>query len=81
MKKTNTFIADCLYKLADILEAGGHNPYRARAYRRAARTLTNLDKEVTTLLQTDFDMMTLPWIGKGIASTILYIIKQANSPN
>ncbi|ASQ45602.1 DNA polymerase/3'-5' exonuclease PolX [Legionella clemsonensis] len=80
MEKSNIFIADCLYKIADVLEAGGHNIYRARSYRRAARTLLKLDTELTTLLQTGFDMTTLPWIGRGIASTILYIIETGELP-
>ncbi|WP_370447946.1 nucleotidyltransferase family protein [Legionella hackeliae] len=61
-------------------EASGDNPYRARAYRRAARILLKLDKGLVTLLETDFDLTKLPWIRKGIAFTILHILKTNEIP-
>ncbi|WED44003.1 DNA polymerase/3'-5' exonuclease PolX [Legionella cardiaca] len=80
MEKSNKFIADSLYKFADILEAGGDNPYRVRAYRRAARTLLNLDSNLAKLVEDNFDITTLPWIGKGIASAIHYILQKNEIP-
>ncbi|WP_028373490.1 DNA polymerase/3'-5' exonuclease PolX [Legionella lansingensis] len=80
MEKSNIFIAECLYKFADVLEESGDNPYKARAYRRAARTIIKLDKELITLLENNFDITTLPWVGKSMASIINYILSTNEIP-
>jgi DNA polymerase (family X) len=68
----NTGIAGRLDEVASLLDAQGANPYRVRAYRRAATTLRNLDKPVTEILERDGleGLERLPSIGETIARSI-----------
>ena len=43
---TNAEVAEILTGIADLLEAQGENPYKARAYRKAAQTLESLSEPV-----------------------------------
>ena len=46
----NQRIADRLRRAADLLEAQGDNPFRVRAYRRAAETVAGLDRGLDSIL-------------------------------
>ncbi len=74
MGKNNKEIAESLEKFSDLLEASGDNPYRVRAYRRAARSILKLDTDIELLLAQGFDLTTLPWIGDKIADTINHLL-------
>ena len=65
----NSRIAMKLEAMADLLQQQRANPFRIRAYRRAAATLVELDQEVETILelQGTKGLEALPGIGKGIA--------------
>ncbi|MGD9879722.1 MAG: DNA polymerase/3'-5' exonuclease PolX [Reyranella sp.] len=59
---------------ADLLELRGENPFRVRAYRRAARTVDGLSQSVPTMLEQGFDLAELPGIGKDLAGKIADIV-------
>lgn len=80
MESANKLISTQLYKFSDLLEANGDNPYRVRAYRRAAHTILNLKTDIVSLYNNNFDLTRLPWIGKGIANTIHFIIQTKKIP-
>jgi hypothetical protein len=69
-------VADRLREAADLLEQQNANPFRIRAYRGAADTISNLDEDIEELaLQHGVDgLVALPQVGRGIAAAILEIL-------
>ncbi len=65
----NNNIANIFLSMAALLREQGENPYRIRAYTRAADTLAHLESPITDLNQTG-DIRTLPGIGKDLAEKI-----------
>jgi DNA polymerase (family 10) len=59
---------------AELLEIKGDNPFRSRAYRRAARLIEGLPKSVASLLKAGEDLSELPGIGKDLAGKIVAIV-------
>jgi DNA polymerase (family X) len=51
MKENNQQLATIFRSMADLLSAQRANPYRVRAYRRAADALLAIDEEVTALVE------------------------------
>jgi DNA polymerase (family 10) len=70
----NAEIAAMFDQTADLLELRGENPFRVRAYRRAARTIDGLSQSVPTMLEQGFDLAELPGIGKDLAGKIADIV-------
>ncbi|MFP4680184.1 MAG: DNA polymerase/3'-5' exonuclease PolX [Chitinispirillaceae bacterium] len=70
MRVHNTAIAETFNDLADLLEIKGENPFRIRAYRNAARTVSALPQDIGELLEQGEDLSTLPGIGKDLAGKI-----------
>jgi DNA polymerase (family 10) len=70
----NAEIAKMFDQTAELLEIEGGNPFRARAYRKAARTIERLPKSVSTLLAAGEDLSQLPGIGKDLAAKIADIV-------
>jgi hypothetical protein len=72
----NRQIAEKLDEMADLLEAQGANPFRVRAYRRAAGTLAELDRDLEEVATSHGieGLTELPTIGKGIASAVWEMI-------
>lgn len=72
----NGIIADKLREAADLLEQQGANPFRVRAYRQAAGTLSRLDRDIGQISEQGGAkaLTALPGIGAGIASAILEIV-------
>lgn len=68
----NQTISVKLNEMADILEQQSANPFRIRAYRRAADTLSTLEEDVSRVLERKGPegLIALPNIGKGIAASI-----------
>lgn len=60
--------------IADILEIKGDNPFRIRAYRRAAQNIEGLTEDVETLIARE-TLEDLPGIGKDLAAKICEIVK------
>jgi DNA polymerase (family 10) len=73
MPVQNAEIAALLDRAAELLEIKGDNPFRTRAYRRAARVVEGLPKSVTNLLSAGEDLAQLPRIGKDLAGKITTI--------
>lgn len=70
----NADIAAVFEEIADLLEIKGDNPFRIRAYRNAARTVTDLTQELKSLVDEDADLTELPGIGKDLAGKITEIL-------
>jgi len=71
----NAEIAAMFDQAAELLEIGGENQFRVRAYRRAARVIEGLPKAVGGLLKSGQDLSELPGIGKDLAGKIADIVK------
>ncbi len=56
--------------MADLLEIRGENPFRIRAYRRAAANLESLTEDVETVVA-EGRLETIPGIGKDLAGKIV----------
>jgi DNA polymerase (family 10) len=69
----NAEIAAMFDQAAELLEIKGDNPFRTRAYRRAARLIEGLPKSVASLLKAGQDLSELPGIGKDLAGKIAAI--------
>src|SRR5581483_1193491 len=63
----NAEIAAAFDHLADLLEIEGANPFRVRAYRRAARTIEDLPRSAAELIAGGEDLAELPGIGTDLA--------------
>lgn len=68
----NRQIAEKLDEMAELLEIQGANPFRVRAYRRAAVALAELDRDLEDIAQSEGmeGLTALPTIGKGIAAAV-----------
>ena len=71
----NAEIAALLSQEAELLEIQGANPFRVRAYRRAAQTIDALPRSVASVLAAGEDLTALPGIGQDLASKIAEIVK------
>jgi DNA polymerase (family X) len=74
MPVQNAEIAEMFDRAAELLEIKGDNPFRTRAYRKAARVIEGLPKSVTSLLKAGADLSELPGIGKDLAGKIATIV-------
>jgi len=70
MPVQNAEIAAMFDQAAELLELKGDNPFRSRAYRRAARVVEGLPKSVASLLAAGQDLSELPGIGEDLAGKI-----------
>jgi DNA polymerase (family 10) len=75
MPVQNAEIAAMFDQAAELLEIGGENQFRVRAYRRAARVIEGLPKAAGSLLKSGRDLSELPGIGKDLAGKIAGIVK------
>ncbi len=71
----NQQIAQIFYRIADLLEIKGENPFRIRAYRNAARTIESLGRNLQEMVEQGEDLTKLPGIGKDLAGKITEIIE------
>ena len=80
MPVVNAEIAVQLDKVADLLDIEGANPFRVRAYRRAARLIGELPRNVTDMLAEGEDLDELPGIGRDLADKIAVIAHGEHLP-
>lgn len=66
----NEFIAVQFELLADLLEIQGANPFRIRAYRNAARTISSTSESLSELVAAKEDLTQFAGIGKDLAKQI-----------
>ncbi|HSN72357.1 MAG TPA: helix-hairpin-helix domain-containing protein [Steroidobacteraceae bacterium] len=73
----NLQVADKLEEAAQVLEQQRANPFRVTAYRNAAGTLRDLDRDVIEVMEHEGreGLEALPGIGKGIAAAIWEIVR------
>ena len=70
MPVQNAEIAGMFDQTADLLELKGDNPFRIRAYRKAARVIEALPQSVKNMMAHGDDLSELPGIGKDLAGKI-----------
>jgi DNA polymerase (family 10) len=80
MPMVNAEIASQLNRIADLLDIEGGNPFRVRAYRRAARLVGELPRNVADMLAAGEDLDALPGIGKDLADKIATIARGGHLP-
>lgn len=74
MPIVNADVAAVFNEIADLLEVQGANVFRVRAYRNAARMLSELGRSVKTLVDQGEDLDRLPGIGPDLAGKIKEIV-------
>src|SRR2546427_13208866 len=75
MPAANAEVARVLVRLADLLEIGGADAFRVRAYRNGARVVEDLPREVASMLAKREDLTELPGIGEALAKKIREIVE------
>src|SRR5687768_15109146 len=80
MKISNHDISLLLNQTADFLEVHADNPYRVRAYRRAAGKINVYPKNIWQLVEENYDLTQIPKIGKHLAERIIEIVKTGKTP-
>lgn len=71
---SNAQIADRLAGLAQLLSVQKENPYKVKAYHRAAARIRTLSESLDELVKDDADLTRFPGIGEAIASAIREIV-------
>src|SRR5436190_22588093 len=71
---SNAEIADRLAGLAQLLSTQKENPYKVKAYHRAAARIRSLSDSLDELVREDADLTQFPGIGEAIASAIREIV-------
>ena len=74
MAEHNASIAETFRHVADLLEIEGANPFRIRAYRRAAQTVEDLPQSAAKMVADGKTLVGLPGIGKDLAGKITEIV-------
>ncbi len=69
MQTTNRDIARVLSEIADLLEIKGENPFKVRAYQRAAQAIENLPTQLSAMLG-HAPFTDIPGVGASIAEKI-----------
>ena len=64
----NQQIARIFNEMADLLEIRGENPFRIRAYRRAAQNIDGLPRDVAQMAEDE--ILEIPGIGKDLAGKV-----------
>ena len=70
----NEVIASHFELLADLLEIQGANPFRIRAYRNGARTISSTSESMDDMVRSDHDLTEMTGIGKDLARQIVEIV-------
>lgn len=75
--RTNAAIAGLLEQVAALMAEQGANPFRVGAYRRAARSLRTLDREVSDVAAQEGNagLQKIPGVGRRIAAAIEEILR------
>ncbi len=71
----NQDIASVFDEIADLLELRQDNPFRIRAYRRAAQTVRGQSRELRDMVAEGRDLRKLPGIGEELAAKIVEILE------
>ena len=71
---TNAEIADQLSTFAQLMSMEKSNPYKIRAYRRAANTIRGLGESIDELVRSSADLTVYSGIGEAIGGAIREIV-------
>jgi DNA polymerase (family 10) len=71
----NQMAARTVFALASLLESQGANPYRVRAYRRAALGLLRLPQGAGAYLNSEGELV-LPWLGERLRRKLGELVRQ-----
>ena len=71
----NREIARTLEDVADLLDIGGANPFRVRAYRNAARTVKEHTRPLRAMVEEGADLTELPDVGDDISGYIEELVE------
>jgi DNA polymerase (family 10) len=72
-------VVELLEEIAELLELKGENPFKVRAYRNAARSLLNLEKEINDVVKNG-TLIDYPGIGESIATKISTFVRTGRLP-
>jgi DNA polymerase (family X) len=72
---SNAEIADRLASLAQLLSAPKENPYKVKAYQRAAARIRQLSESLDEMVRNDEDLTQFAGIGEAIGSAIREIVR------
>ena len=72
---SNAEIADRLSSVAQLLTVEKANPYKIRAYRRAAAVVRGLGESLDALVRSNGDLRVYPGIGEAISGAIREIVE------
>jgi DNA polymerase (family X) len=75
----NADVAEQFKRMAELLEIEGANPFRVRAYRRAAATIEDLPRSIEAMVSAGEDLSQLPGIGEDLAGKIREICATGHS--
>jgi len=70
----NKEISAIFEKMADLMEFKGENPFKVSAYRKAARIIGDLTRDIEEISRSG-DLMSIPGVGEGIAKKISEYLK------
>ena len=70
----NKEVAEIFRQVAEILEIQGENPFRIRAYLKAAQNTESLSRDIAEIAEKD-ELESIPGIGKDLAGKIKEIVK------
>src|SRR5437588_4770867 len=73
--QSNAEIADRLASLAQLLSSQKENPYKIKAYQRAAARIRNLSESLDEMVRDEEDLTRFAGIGEAIASAIREIVR------
>src|SRR5579864_9283177 len=74
---TNDEIARVLFQVASLLDIFGDNPYRVRAYRRAALGVLLLPRQLVEYVSANEDLP-LPGLGKSMDHRLRELVNSGN---
>jgi len=80
MAISNSEIADLFDQLGDLLDIEGENPFRVRAYHKAARTIRSQPRSLAEMVAGGEDLTRLPGIGENIAKKIESVVTTGRLP-
>ena len=72
---SNAEIADRLASLAQLLSAQRENPYKVKAYQRAAAKIRTLSESIDELVREEMDLTSYAGIGEAISGAIQEIVR------
>ncbi|MCX8011728.1 MAG: helix-hairpin-helix domain-containing protein, partial [Desulfobacterota bacterium] len=69
----NQEVANIFRRVADLLEIKGENPFRIRAYQKAAQNIENIAEDIGIIAERN-ELANIPGIGKDLAQKIMEIL-------